>query len=177
MDHHFPRFSRSQYVPIDMPRMWCFPWNQFDQFDQPRGPRRTTPLLHIGVVFWIATSEAEEFRVINKMLLLRMLPYVCSIFFLIWFYVFFLHRMILSEVCFSWFAWFYSGMVWCFFRNKIQMFFVKKMVTLHNPKTEILDIQGYPWDHKMTRQTVELSVDGNGTRWAVTVGLWTRYPL
>ena len=26
MDHHFPRFSRSQYVPIDMPRMWCFPW-------------------------------------------------------------------------------------------------------------------------------------------------------
>lgn len=79
MDHHFPRFSRSQYVPIDMPRMWCFPMFplDLDQFDQPRGPRRTTPLLHIGVVFWIATSEAEEFRVINKMLLLRALPYVC----------------------------------------------------------------------------------------------------
>ena len=26
-------------------------------------PRRTTPLLHIGIVFWIATFEAEEFRV------------------------------------------------------------------------------------------------------------------
>ena len=45
------------------------------------GPRRTTPLLHIGVVFWIATSEAEEFLMINKMVFLRVLPYVCSIFF------------------------------------------------------------------------------------------------